>query len=457
MTSAQQTIVSPDTALKNPQLTICCLTNRIIAIARDASENAIVVADTGAASPSTETISDGNIDTFVKAMESAGYRGRPVVLTLDSNQVLFIPEHEEGTKQNSSAYELETRCPVDAENIASVSFGNSSLVAIRDRVQPVVDLLERSGVSVTRVTPLALLYSESLGLDNSCAVLSPTDPTNGGDSLDLIVCDESGIVSGWQRVGSAARLRQAIAVSGLDDNDTIHVVGSLDERWKPAIECNIESVKEDAISCIVEASRKLLDKPEQEADFSTSFCPDAMSPLRTATNMAMAATLFLLISSAATLFWRAYQFDRIASELDSQSSSIYRQTLPDHPPTRLVNRVLIQKRDRLESLNETVLEFDKTEQVLSNLHCFLDNVPTDIRFETRSLSVTENQIRFEGEVLNNEDLGKMKTQLESDPRLSLSNQLYGREFLLVYSVSPDSTLSSKSNSTVADVDPESGE
>ncbi|MEM7456245.1 MAG: hypothetical protein AAF456_18000 [Planctomycetota bacterium] len=426
--------------MKNPEFAICVNTGSLSVISweRGAPRTACVLSTTSFQSDEPGYGYSIACKSVADSMFDAGYRGRPVVLGLNSFQVLFMA-YDGLQDRNPTRFDLEEVCAIDAENmeVCRVST-NGMLAAISDRIQPLVVELEKNEIQIGSIVPTPLLLTGSIEVSHNQILLAACDlATTEAQAFDLLEFDTEGLLKSWSRAESPQRLKQ-LARSAASTFSSICTIGSLSSELGEFAEIPISEEHHDQAPLVARECESIRRGIESRVDFANAFCQGRASKLAPAANFLLTSVLVLLVATLAASLWRTHQFDEATAETDRKTVDYFNRTLPDRGPTRMVNRVLEQEKAHMLELNRTVQQYDQTPELLANLHNFLESLPRDVKFETKLLNVTARQVRFEGVVSDTISLDRIKDSIDSNPQFNRTNQTYGTNFALTYAVSTES-------------------
>ena len=325
------------------------------------------------------------------------------VLGLDTQQVLAVPRSEVPGTEN---FELEQALPIDAENMVVRANGQLVLVAIRQRVNPLLDLLSDSKLEVTQVTPVDLVLATSMR--------SPSKNRKAEVKQD----DDSKTESQTVEVPSCSGPKSLVTFEG--------------EEIVSWLSCEVED--EETEFKPIEFEPKVFQRLPFFLDFIEGFSAGLVEKERETKDTLILAVLVFLLALAGTFLIRQNQLEKQAIAIETSILKSVRGTFPEIRRTRRWKKLLEQAIQEQTEQGEWVAENVATVEVLQGLQEFLAAVPKGVRFETKSLSVSKNQIVFQGSVNTVADLKILRTALDSSPHLQLKTSPFGKDFELTFAV-----------------------
>lgn len=365
-------------------------------------------------------------ERFLAQIEShfKGKKSIPTVLGLDGNQVVAIPAELDPALE---PYQLEQVLPIDAENMAVRSNGQVVLVAMRNRILPIMESLAETRLEVVRVTPLDLLISEALLKQRGAeangqqlmvwvrhAWFENEEPVSTGSKVVF----RDGAVVDWESfVEERAPTKRTVGRS-LQDVAPVENV----------LELEVVEPENGLILC--EAG--LREGAGDRYDFTDDFSERLVEQEKGAAGMLLLAILVFLLSTAGAVLLRQQQFHREADRIEETTHRAFRKALPELGRTRLYKRKLDAAIKKYQETGEWIESNSATIQILQGLKEFLAALPSDIRFETKSLRLTGQQIVFEGKTKTVQDLNRLRDALSSSPILRVSDLSFGVDFILTF-------------------------
>lgn len=359
-------------------------------------------------------------------LQQHGYGGQAILLGLSSHQVLCVqlPEEPNSSRQTGNlALELEEFCPIDAENMCAVTIEDSpnmAWVAIRDRIEPFVNAMSKSGLPVRHLSPVSLLiastYARTEKVDNRARF-----------RIGLGALSEETILE-----GSAFQSWRLSRQSGNVDTSLISL--AFDSSRGQSIDDDGVTDASPAEPWLARAFHLLSQNQleSQVPEFSELSPGGKRHPLTNAFSLVATATIALMLLSAFAFFLRAKQLDGASADLRRQTEDMYRTVVPNGAKTRLYERIMKAELSKVESQVEIFSDTAQSRDVASNLMDIVANVPGNYSLNFKSIRVTGDRIELNGQARELSDLDTLRNKLV-DAGLSLvqSDNIYGKDFRVV--------------------------
>lgn len=380
--------------------------------------------------------SDGSLEqlsqdrrSLVENVPLSDLRKLPVVVGLDPSCMLW---RKCSAKGPLSAFDLESDCPIDAENMAVRRACHSpelALIAIRDRIRPVVNELVAAGVDVAAIVPFDLCVARKLraGIKEMgpVSLIIPSLSDQSGDKRkSQVKLDVGGRVSSWTTFYGD---RPPIGVEAPPDAAQSNADTQGEDR---RFSFSKKELDHAVAGFVLDLRRKSFDVYE---NFVGDFCtPTRMNPLQRASRFLMACVLVLLLVSGAAQLLVAQRLANAASICDAHSAAIFNAAVPHAGPTRMYARTIGAEIDRQKELLKAIQTYARTDRVFSDLDDLLKNFPSGIRFEVESITLDQEQVMIVGEVNRLEDLDRIKASLAGCRLWKVTNQgdVYSSRFTI---------------------------
>src|SRR5205814_117700 len=185
--------------------------------------------------------------------------------------------------------------------------------AANDRVSPLVEALERSGVVVQSVSPTAMLALQQLG--NAAAgllVWAEGDRTN-------VFATDGGLGLAWALASNDAELKVAVNLLALEMEGDGSIVDVGRER------------KLDLYSAAARTAGAVLiggARPWVELRRGAMAVEDPLRVVRRPINAALAAAVALCLVLTGVFFYRAHRYDRVAQNYETTLAERFKQEFP---------------------------------------------------------------------------------------------------------------------------------
>lgn len=352
-------------------------------------------------------------DRILTAMKEAGYRNEPIVVGLDSHDVLSIDTPVEAKATTSSSelkFLLEEHCPIDAENIVAETVGHVTLIAMRDKVEPLMSAMIENGIRIQSVVPNAVLVCDELRASNWLADEAIVVVDNANDYLDTVVFND-GELERWSIVHSRESLTQDVAALDKEVSDRIVFIG---DNALGAIESSQGTVN---VQC-GQVRRLLTGKADASVNFVDGcYGKEASNPLKSALDFVLVSAAFLAIGLAASFFLRSQQLAQEIRQADEHVATLLANAAPNRRPTRMVKRALESEKTKLMLEAELVNEVKNSRKIHNTLFYLLKGMPGNVRFALDTIILAPNQVSIEGRTLNQADYESLKSSLEQQLEL----------------------------------------
>jgi type II secretory pathway component PulL len=302
------------------------------------------------------------------ALRAAGYRGDPVLLALPSMMCLPATISLAGISsrdRQAMLYRLEEQLPLAAEDfVADLVPGESSAFGVAVPLQSVrslVDGLESQGVSISSITPAALLAID----EKSNGTRFVRDD---GMTSELRVAH--GRLARWSLVQDS--LSEA---SEIDDTAARRAASILAGAQRPMIE-----LRRDALAQ-----------------------PDQLSNIRGALNafLAAAAILMLLIAGAALV--RAHRYNRAAEKTDAALVSEFQTVFPGWDSSN-VPAVVESEHRKLTATIASKLPTEARGSALGSLHDVIAAFPRTSTLSIDRMTFDDASFELSGSAASLQDI-----------------------------------------------------
>lgn len=355
-------------------------------------------------------------------LEEHGYSGQPVVVGLDCFQVLMIDAEEldsKGVQDANLAFELESSCPIDAENMAAKLHAGKAFVGIKDRVTPFIQQLSELGVEVEAVLPGACLLASGIKKTQG------DDPRSAKIRLEghaeTMHC-QNGAVLEWVFGSSKWDVRE--------DESVCNVVLQAE-----AGEANNEIYFEDVLPAAI--NDLLTDSPNYPV-FQSILPKAKKSKLENALQRVGLATAACLGVLCLASVWQYFETTKAVRIIDSEISKIYQEAIPGAAPTRLVKRTLQSELTKLEKKVAVTQLTNSSHHVLQALRGVLEATPENFQLSIDRMDIdAERLIVFgsagKGDQRDLDELEKFRDRItEAGFKPVTAGQEFGSEFKLSF-------------------------
>ena len=322
-------------------------------------------------------------------LRERGYQGEGVMLALPSAWCLSARISLEGLSavdRAAMAFRLEEKLPLAAENFTAdfIEQGERALgVCVpNDRVSPLLEALERSGVVVQSVSPAAILALQHLG--NGLAgllVWAEGDQTN-------VFATDSGFDLAWALASNDGELKTTVNLLALEvDGDATNVVDVARERKLDLY----TAAARTAAAVLAGAAR-----PWIELRRGTMAVDDPLRVVRRPINAALAAAVALCLVLTAVFFYRAHRYDALAQDYETKLAERFKREFPGWDVPVNVSATVQAELRKLNLAGSSALPAEAQESALRVLHDVLSKIPNESKITFDRLAFNDTSVELEG-------------------------------------------------------------
>lgn len=379
---------------------------------------------------------DDMANAALHLLREQGWRGHNVVLGLASQSVLpgVIPAESSAGKAKAGMllYSMEGQLPVDAETLAAdFLLGNDQWFGVCveiDKIKPLIQSLEQSGILIRHVSPLSFLALQSLPKLDADVVVWGQD-----DGLEFFVLKE-GLPVAWRFTAlSEYDLSVQLKVHAITVGKQTRLrTYNIDPRWLEDFVENPDFILVDSsIGSVVEAAAagaaaaltgKLI--PWFDLLRGPGIGGDRLRQIRTPLIAAISAAMILLMVLAGSSLWRASQYETSAREFQDQQSKLYRDLMGLQPGQR--TPVGVKSRMESELQKQRAISGESNEvpvrpSALILIHDFLASLPRNLRFQIQEFRLENGEVQFAGHARTHGDANLIAAALRKDERFQVGS------------------------------------
>jgi hypothetical protein len=329
-------------------------------------------------------------------LRGRGYQGEGVMLALPSAWCLSAGISLEGlsaSDQAAMAFRLEEKLPLAAENFTAdfIEQGDRALgvCAPNDRVSPLVEVLEQSGVVVQSVSPAAVLALQHLG-NAAAGLLVWTE----GDRTNVFATD-GGLGLAWALASNDAELKVAVNLLALEMEGGGSVLDVARER-----NLDLHTAATRTAGAVLAGGVR----PWVELRRGAMAVEDPLRVVRRPINAALAAAVALCLVLTGVFFYRAHRYDRLAQDYETTLARRFGQEFPGWAAPVNVRATVEAELRKLNLAGPSALPPEAQESALRVLHDVLAKIPADSKISFDRLAFNDTSVELEGRSLKYEDV-----------------------------------------------------
>jgi type II secretory pathway component PulL len=330
-------------------------------------------------------------------LRQRGYQGEGVMLALPSAWCLSAGISLEGlaaSDRAAMAFRLEEKLPLAAENFTAdfIEQGDRAqgVCVPNDRVSPLVEALEKSGVVVQSVSPAAILALQQLG-NGATGLLVWAE----GDRTNVFATD-GGSGLAWALASNDAELKVAVNLLALEiDGGDASVVDVARER------------KLELYTAAARTAGAVLAggvRPWVELRRGAMAVEDPLRVVRRPINAALAAAVALCLVLAGIFFHRAHRYDRLAQDYETTLAQRFGQEFPGWMVPVNVRTTVEAELRKLNLAGSSALPPEAQESALRVLHDVLSKISAESKISFDRLAFNDTSVELDGRSMKYEDV-----------------------------------------------------
>jgi len=375
-----------------------------------------------------------------RLLESIGYEGRSILLALPSSWCLCAEFSVDGLerkgRRRAMGFLLEEHLPISVEEVVAdyQETGDGKTLGVcceLDKLRPIIEAIESSGVAVRHISPAALLAAGGVlqSHPETGALLADwrdETPESSRGGCDLIRLRDGGPTCWWWLPGDGQALGEQFAAWGRLHDCSVTLAsarsgGSTDaiHQAHNAFECvELENTgpPQEAVRC---AAGLLSGSAEPWIDLRRDAlaAPGRSQVFGRPLGALVAAAVLLLISICVVCQWRGWEYRGLREQYARRQVSVFKDTLPTQrvPGGGIKRRLLSERRKMAElsgqSLDESAAKPLKTVSALWRLRDILKNLPKGVRYRILDWSIQPDQIRISGQARSHAEAEQIVSSL----------------------------------------------
>ncbi len=396
-----------------------------------------------------------------EALVAKGYVDQPMVLAVPSSMCLCAKVDTSGLprsgRRQAMVYGLEEHLPVSAEEVVVdfVEIDETQALGVACEtvtLQPMIEALEKAGVSVRHVVPMTLLaaghvleeHPQLTGLLMATPANNDDERTDGGNGATPIQSDHNQVGYDWlslregrvvawswlatDHAAAKACVEQAMrdeeAKTSTDKQPVVVLLGPVNKSWLEGIgsptvsqrqrildlsatglmdaAClQAEKIINGSVQPIIDLRRDALAAPDHQGAYQRSWM------------MLAAAAMVLLVSVSVVMQWRGRLYQGQVRESLQAQAEVFKEALPgQRVPVGNIRGRLVSEQRKLAGLSgqaETGLQEGAVDHALVHWQQVLGSVPRDLRVRVLEMSIESGVVRLDGEARSHSDAERLAT------------------------------------------------
>ncbi len=423
----------------------------LVMVKREGSCRAVVV------SWSDNEAMDQRAGKVKQAMGLEGAVDQPTVLAVPSSWCLCATVDTSALprsgRRQAMMYALEEHLPVSAEDMVvdfvEMSDAQAMGVACETKLlQPMIEALEKVGVSVRHVVPMSLLAAgyvlEQQPMLMGLLVAIPNSNSDnrsegerdeksatnaqGAIGFDWLSLREGRVV-GWSWLATDAAEAKACVEKAIQSDEAnpstdkqplVAVCGDVEASTRSWTESIRQRVVDLSTTTLADAACLQAEKiiggtaqPIVDLRRDALAAPDHQGAYQRSWLMLATAIMVLFVSVSVAMQWRGRQYQGQVRESLQAQAQVFKQAIPDQRvPTGNIRGRLVSEQRKLAGLSgqaETGLQQGTSANALQHLLQVLASVPRDLRVRILELSVEPGVVRVDGEARSHSDAERLAT------------------------------------------------
>lgn len=392
-----------------------------------------------------------HVDAIIGAIKEAGYRGEEVLLALGSSFCLSatqpIENHAQYRQRSVLLYDFEQWLPVAAEDYTAdfvmhkkEAFGVAIVTAT---CQLFVDGLERQGIIVRSISPMALITTQQyfskqyFSKQDSASPRSSSADTSSPKSTQenqIVILENDGFLDmvwlhdkkpvRWRHFSTSVEfLCSEIDATQLEFHLSYAIIpmavspGIFDALQQLSDVTLVSQENSSPVSelVITVAEDVALGKfiPWIELRRDTLATGNRYRFIRGPLGVLYSGVLVFLFALSAALWLQTQNYDAQIAGCRQKQEQLFHKVFPkQQPPGGIVSRLESEKM-KIVGLSDNDKDELKTTSSLLMLYKFLDFLPNETRFRILELGFIDGRIEVDSEVRSHGDATKLTTAMQS--------------------------------------------